>query len=287
MSDPDDDEPEGGGEPETRPLGFGMAIGWGAVAWFLAFVVLAISHELRPGLDEDSVNRQVCVSLGFVATAWLALRVHGGGRPLDRAAGWRRAPWLGYVVAIFVGVGLQLPTTWLADLIDLKFPRSEEDRQALEQMLIVPQGAYRVAFAAATTAIGPLAEEILFRGALFGGLRKSSGAGLAVVGSGLVFALAHLEPRSYLPVFLAGAALGYVRLVTASLGPSLVAHMAFNGVTTFAVLGGLGKVGVSDETVPLGLAIGGAVLVVGLLFGLRAAMDRDRQVLAAREEDAA
>jgi membrane protease YdiL (CAAX protease family) len=74
----------------------------------------------------------------------------------------------------------------------------------------------------------------LFHGGIFRGLRRQHSATATVLGISLFFALAHREPRNFLPDLLGGLAMGYVRSVTGSLWPAILLHAAFN--TTSAIL---------------------------------------------------
>ena len=49
--------------------------------------------------------------------------------------------------------------------------------------------------------------------------------------SALLFAAAHLDPRSFLPDFMGGLAMGYVRVLSGSLWPAILLHAAFNTVS--------------------------------------------------------
>lgn len=82
-------------------------------------------------------------------------------------------------------------------------------------------------YALALALVSGVAEELLFRGALW--------PDLGLVGTTLLFALVHVLPRRSLwlyPVFalLAGLLLGLVREGTESLWPPIIAHVAVNAL---------------------------------------------------------
>lgn len=84
--------------------------------------------------------------------------------------------------------------------------------------------------------LAPLAEEMLFRGDLFGRLRQHLAPAATVAVSAGVFALCHaenglLQPLSVLPL---GVALGVMRLWSGSLWPCLALHAASNGAVVLA-----------------------------------------------------
>ncbi|MGX7707248.1 CPBP family intramembrane glutamic endopeptidase [Methylobacterium sp. Gmos1] len=85
-------------------------------------------------------------------------------------------------------------------------------------------------------ALAPLAEEMLFRGELFGRLARLLSPAATVAVSAVVFALCHaenglLQPVSVLPL---GVALGVMRLWTGSLWPCVALHAASNGAVILA-----------------------------------------------------
>lgn len=75
----------------------------------------------------------------------------------------------------------------------------------------------------------PIFEEFIFRGLIFGGLRRSWGALPAIAASAAVFAIVH-PPLSMIPVFLLGvcAALAYDR--TKLLLAPMIAHGLYNAI---------------------------------------------------------
>lgn len=89
----------------------------------------------------------------------------------------------------------------------------------------------------------PVIEEFFFRGLLLRSLMgsfKDLGPRLAPVVSvgltALVFALAHFEALQFLGLAAFGVVLGCLAWRTGRLGPSIVAHMAFNTVTIVAIV---------------------------------------------------
>ena len=78
--------------------------------------------------------------------------------------------------------------------------------------------------------IAPLAEEVLFRGALFGGLRARYGAIAAVWITAILFGVSHGSVSSAIYATLAGLLFGVLRLRTDSVVPGIVLHASINAV---------------------------------------------------------
>lgn len=75
----------------------------------------------------------------------------------------------------------------------------------------------------------PLAEEYLFRGLLFAGLRRSSGRGTAVLGSAALFAIVH-PTIAVVPVFVLGIVTSVVYEGSGLLLGSILVHALYNGL---------------------------------------------------------
>lgn len=92
------------------------------------------------------------------------------------------------------------------------------------------------ALAGAVVVLAPLAEEALFRGLVYGGLRTRLPTWLAAVISAVLFGGAHMNASLFVPLVLAGLILAMVYERTHSLWPSTVAHATLNGISVFLAL---------------------------------------------------
>ncbi|HOI10097.1 MAG TPA: type II CAAX endopeptidase family protein [Myxococcota bacterium] len=88
----------------------------------------------------------------------------------------------------------------------------------------------------AVALMAPALEEPLFRGYLFGRLRRHMTPYGAAALSGLVFALAHFSLENLLPLWAIGFALGVLYDRTRDLAAPIVAHALWNLVTAGALL---------------------------------------------------
>jgi membrane protease YdiL (CAAX protease family) len=76
--------------------------------------------------------------------------------------------------------------------------------------------------------IAPLAEETFFRGFLFANLREHHGPLRAMVTTALLFALFHLTPTAFVPLFFLGCFLALLYHLSESLLPSILLHATMN-----------------------------------------------------------
>ena len=77
---------------------------------------------------------------------------------------------------------------------------------------------------------GPLAEEVFFRGFVFGGLMGRLGYARALLITSLLFALFHVEPRLIVPIFVTGMLLAWVYHRTGSMWSPFLVHALQNAV---------------------------------------------------------
>lgn len=84
--------------------------------------------------------------------------------------------------------------------------------------------------------VGPLVEEVFFRGLLYGLLRKKLGVWKAVFISSALFGVAHGFGPIGLVAALGGVGFALVYENTGSLAPAVVAHMLGNLLPVFLVL---------------------------------------------------
>lgn len=90
--------------------------------------------------------------------------------------------------------------------------------------------------AALAVIAAPLAEEFIFRGLIFGGLRRSLGLLPSILMSAALFAIMH-PPVSMAPVFVLGVATAYVYDRTRSLLAPVLVHAIYNGAVLYFQLG--------------------------------------------------
>ncbi len=76
--------------------------------------------------------------------------------------------------------------------------------------------------------IGPLAEEIAFRGIIYAGFRRSGRILSAIVLQAFLFGLMHLNLNQFSYTFLLGTLFGILNEVTMSLWPGIIGHIMIN-----------------------------------------------------------
>jgi membrane protease YdiL (CAAX protease family) len=88
----------------------------------------------------------------------------------------------------------------------------------------------------ALAGVGPVVEELLFRGLLTASFRQRFGATRTALLTAALFALAHVLPRVIPPIFVLGLALAFVYERIGSTMPGILVHCSYNGIAVAAAL---------------------------------------------------
>ncbi len=93
---------------------------------------------------------------------------------------------------------------------------------------LITQDTSFFSVAVAIAVIGPIAEELAFRGVIYAGLRRSGRLLGAILLQALLFGLMHLNINQMSYAFVLGIAWGILNEVTGSLWPGLIGHFMIN-----------------------------------------------------------
>ncbi len=159
----------------------------------------------------------------------LALIFHRNGWHPLRDLDLQPVPWLLIATAAVLAVAALVPTSFLAELSMRLFPGNPE-RMAMFQAALprTPLGLLLTGVTAVL--VGPLGEEIVFRGLLHRLASRYWGPLKAGLLSSLVFALVHAEPWLLLGLVGVGAALAFLYEATGSLLVCFVFHAVHNAL---------------------------------------------------------
>ena len=79
--------------------------------------------------------------------------------------------------------------------------------------------------------MAPVAEELFFRGVLYGWIRRRWSSTVGILGSAAIFAGIHLQPQMMPEIFLVGVILAWLYECSNSLYPGILLHMTLNIMT--------------------------------------------------------
>lgn len=158
-----------------------------------------------------------------------------------RDVGWRlprtlgRAGWLPWLAISLVGALVALEVAdWLGSLATQLLPNSPNTQCTAVRD---EYGGYLLVAVPLVCLIAPLSEETIFRGFIYGWLRRHLPVLPAVVISSAVFSAAHVVLVLALPLFAVGVILALLYEYSDSLLPGAIVHGLFNLVGILAILG--------------------------------------------------
>lgn len=84
--------------------------------------------------------------------------------------------------------------------------------------------------------LAPVCEEVVFRGAIFGGMKKEGNVFKAVMASGLLFGLLHMNINQASYAFVIGILLGFLVEATGSIFSSILFHVLVNATNAIMMI---------------------------------------------------
>lgn len=170
--------------------------------------------------------------IGLLWSALRASRKRGTGSLREDFG--LRVTWGDLVIGVLAGIGVQMLVALMyAPFSELNSELSAPARSLAEQ---APDRAGLLALSAMVVIGAPLVEEIFFRGVLMGALRRL-GTAVAVLVSAVAFAFVHFGQMLAMPAFVVlGVVLALLTVARGRLGPAIVTHATFNGITMAVLL---------------------------------------------------
>ena len=183
------------------------------------------------------------VAAGLAAIGWVWL-----ASPRSARLGWRLpGAWRRLIAGISAAGLFALPVIGLNQIIQnlyLRYALSQqtglralpEEHPLIPVITGVPTWPSKVVLIVAACAVVPALEETLFRGIIYGALRREWSFAPAALASALVFAVAHLSAIPVAPYLVLGVLFAYLYERYGSLLAPWAAHGAFNGFNLAIVL---------------------------------------------------
>ena len=194
--------------------------------------------------------------VGLVGCAWLVLRMWS--YPVAAGFAFRRANLAAWCAALGVGASIGFFSGWASQELTGLFPGLDTGHFDLIRSLLLDGPLLpRLPMFLAVVVVAPLAEEWVFRGALWTFLEDSFGPVGALLGTTILFSAYHLDPLHIVGILPTALFLGALRGLSSSVWPGVVAHGINNalGVSAIAFL--------SEEALTSTVQAGGALLVSG------------------------
>lgn len=209
-------------------------IGAALPAFLVSALVMRAAQAFAPALVASETVKtllfQSLIYLLLLGVLYLMVSVRYG-QPFWRALGWTFA-YRGAMLCFIAGPPLSIGLAALGVLL-----RAPVVESKVEEMITGRASLFMVVLFGSV--LGPIFEEVVFRGFLFPLLARSVGAWPGIVLTAIPFALLHGPQDQWawqqvLLVGLAGVAFGYTRYKTGSTAASTLVHAGYNG-TLFVV----------------------------------------------------
>lgn len=243
--DPPDDPLEVTNGPAPVPVS-PPAHDWGFGAFLLAEAVLLLSAVfLAAILDPHPSGDRLTVADELVGTivptmlaagvAVLATVLRGNGPVVDLRL---RVRWADVRIGLrFGAAGIVL--TIVAALVWTRIVGANDASSAIDTVL--DGGRMNVTAAVVTFVyvwlVGPICEELIFRGLLWGAIQRQQWGRWAAFGlSTAIFAVSHLEPIRTTLLLVIAVPIGLARLVSGRLPASIITHQMNNFLPALAML---------------------------------------------------
>jgi hypothetical protein len=204
------------------------------LGFFILLILLWLAFEVTGIEDEAILTPWVAAVLGLLmlSAAWtFGVKRYNA---TWQALGLRRPqatrsftmPWIALMGSLLF-TGLYAATVSALGLEALEPPPIEED--------LLGRGGIRALNSVIIAGWAPFAEEVFFRGFILAALVSPLGVVRAAVVGSTVFAAAHVDPGTLVPIFVTGLLLSWLYLRSRSIWPPLIAHMAQNLIAVSVV----------------------------------------------------
>lgn len=211
---------------------------WYLVVFFLLQLVFclvgALVMSFQNGFSVEEIGKcylevakngkmlAVCTALSGIMTVLLFYRLKWAelGKTYLSTRPWGALLWV-----MLLAVGTILPAEWIYEQMQIAMPEAYE--QMFEGIMKEPWGYLAIGI------VAPLAEEIVFRGAILGKLLKLLGRQrrwIAIGISAIIFGLIHGNIAQGVHAFIIGLLLGWMFCRTNSVVPGVVFHWVNNTV---------------------------------------------------------
>jgi membrane protease YdiL (CAAX protease family) len=237
--------PQAGPAGAPKPWGLLATIVWGVAGfciWFAAQFAVILGYVMTHPETSDAAVMRAMATNGFLLAlvtivagpAWIAVTAIAA-----RWRGWRVADYLALVAPrrseFAFGFACMAVLLIAFDILTYATGREVVPTFMFESYKTAQASGSLVLFAIAVVIIGPVTEEIVFRGFLFRGLSASFlGVAGTLITTSVAWALMHVQYDALIiaQIFLIGLLLGWLRWASGSTLLTISLHVMTNFVAT-------------------------------------------------------
>jgi len=146
-----------------------------------------------------------------------------------------------YLLAIFGTALIALGPIWIRSVTsadnDSKTHIMPENMRSIYDVIAGPHTSDFYLLLLSLCILTPIMEELFFRGIFWKILKKFSNETHAFFLTSILFAFAHIDPEHIVGVFPVGLYIGWLRLRSNSIFPSMISHVTNNTIVCITLLG--------------------------------------------------
>ncbi|MCP3933238.1 MAG: CPBP family intramembrane metalloprotease [Bacteroidetes bacterium] len=222
-------------DSEPQPLTFWRGVGLALLFFGIQILVIlpiAIAVMAIYGMDDKNTYNNLAMGIGlplaFGVGAWVLYKKRG---LINTAFQWKP----NFLKLIPLGLLLVLGITYVVGEAMTYLPGYESILEMYQSMF---EGINPIVLIIGGVIIGPVCEEIIFRGIILEGFFKKYKPNKAILFSALIFGLIHFQPLQVIPAFFIGLVLGWIYFKTQSLWVCIGIHVLNNLIAlTFSDIG--------------------------------------------------
>lgn len=219
----------------------GLVIGGNIGVFVILGALWALGMELLPEAYGDFFSNSLLETSALLILQWvitlgaaLAFLLVQGYRLSAKILGFRKTPlgkailWFIIIMALFYVVAQPL-YYWIVEQINPDL-LPEQD---ISEDYGTSVASFIIAFSQVALVV-PFLEELFFRGIIHQGLEQRFGFIPGALISSAIFAISHIDPAVYAPIFLLGFGFAYLLHRTRSLWPPVAGHFLVNAIAVTA-----------------------------------------------------
>lgn len=250
-----------------------------------SFLMMVLGALIYLGMDPDGgsdlVGLGIVSAAAFLLTSALLISRYPGGTRLSEPLGARASHPLAAMIGLLIGLSAKIPAEQLNYWIERVLPRTPEENARFAELFRAQSSLHAAALFFVIAVLVPISEEIFFRGAVYGALRRSKTPEFsAALVTALGFTFCHADVRQLLPILLMAFLLGALRTFSGSLWPGIFAHIAFNGL---AIIGATYEILPELQDLSWGVRMISTLVLVALILALRFLIGNHPRARASRQ----
>jgi len=220
-----------------------------AVIMLVAFYYLSFLSGPRdsgtPMMSLDLIVMNLVMNLLLVTIVLVTVQWVGGRDPV-KLFGLKRVTFPQWL--LWTGVGVLLATSlvlylnaWVrTEWLEPVFGQMKE-QQEVDSMKNTSDLGLKIGLIMSACIVAPIVEELVFRGYIYGVLKKFSSSLFAMIVAGALFAAVHLNLPALLPLWILAIVLTMSYELSGSLWVPIGIHAGFNTISIVFMLNGVGE----------------------------------------------